>query len=95
MPSHYQDDAAWHLDKKVPIALIVALAVHLGGSIWFFRGLVADLQETQKRVTALETVRVGERVSERLAVVESQISDTKAVTLRIEANVQRLVERRP
>jgi hypothetical protein len=85
----------WHLDKRVPISLIVALAVHLGGSVWFFRGLLADQQTTERRVTSLEQARTAERVSERLAVVESQVSDTRAATLRIEAHVRQLVERRP
>jgi hypothetical protein len=84
----------WHLDKKVPIMLIIALAGHLGGSIWFFRGMVAELHETQRRVTVLESARLAERVSERLAVVEAQVADTKAATLRVEANVQKLVERK-
>ena len=84
----------WHLDKKVPIALILVAFGHLGGSVWFFRGLVADQQETQRRVAVLEQSKTTERTGERLAVVESQVTDIKAATLRVEANVQKLVERR-
>lgn len=83
----------WHLDKKVPIALILVAVGHLGGSVWFFRGIVADVQTTQSRVSALEQAKTTERTGERLAVVESQVSDIKAATLRVEANVQKLVER--
>lgn len=83
----------WHLDKKVPIVLIVALIGHMAGSVWFFRGVVADAQDTQRRVIALETAKANERVSERLAVVESQVTDIKGSALRTEANVQKLVER--
>lgn len=89
-----ENGRSWHLDKKVPIVMIMALGIHLGGSVWFFRGLVAELEETRRRVGALELARASERVSERLAVVEAQTSDVKATTLRIEANVQRLVERK-
>ena len=84
---------SWHLDKKVPVALIVVLTMHLAGSIWFFRGMVADSAETQRRVSALEAAKLTERSSERMAVVESQVSDIKAATLRIEATVQKIVER--
>lgn len=99
-PSHQAE--SWHLDKKVPIALIVMLALHLGGSVWFFRGVVADGAETQRRVAALEQAKARERSSERLAVVESQVNDikqqgaeTKAAVLRVEAYLQRLADRRP
>lgn len=88
------DNGAWHLDKRVPLAMILALGMHLGGSVWFFRGIVADISDTQRRVTALEMARTSERVSERLAVVESQVTETRAATLRVEAAIQRLVERR-
>jgi len=85
----------WHLDKKVPIALILTLVLHLGGSVWFFRGMLADLHETQRRVAALEGARTNEKVSERMAVLESSVKDTKETTLRIEADVKKLLERRP
>lgn len=83
----------WHLDKKVPITLILVAIGHLAGSVWFFRGIVSDVQTTQSRVLVLEQAKTSERTGERLAVVESQISDIKAVTLRVEVNVQKLVER--
>ena len=85
----------WHLSKAVPVSLIFVLMLQFFGGVWVARGLVADLQETSRRVTALETARISERVSERLAVVEGQVSDTRAATLRIEADVRKLVERRP
>lgn len=83
----------WHVTKGVPIALIVTLLIQMVGSIWYFRGLVSDIADTQRRVTVLESARGAERVSERLAVVESQVTDTKAGVLRIETSVQKLVER--
>ena len=58
------------------------------------RGIVADVQNTQNRVQVLEQSKTTERTGERLAVVESQVTDIKAATLRVEANVQKLVERR-
>jgi hypothetical protein len=83
----------WHLDKKVPITLILVAFGHLAGSVWFFRGVVSDVQNTRDRVQLLEQAKTSERIGERLSVVESQVSDIKAVTLRVEANVQKLVER--
>ena len=45
------DDNRWHLDKKVPIALVVALLVQAGSTIWF--GAKLD-----SRVVALEDARL-------------------------------------
>ena len=85
----------WHITKAVPVSLLVALALQFVGGVWIARGLVADLRETSRRVTTLENARASEKVSERLAVVEGQVSDTRAATLRIESDVRKLVERRP
>jgi len=87
-------DNRWHLDKKVPITLIVLFVTNIACSIWIARGMVADAEDTKRRVVALEAARTSEHVSERLAVVETQVADTRAATLRIEAYVQRLLERR-
>lgn len=32
--SHSEDDAAWHLDKRFPVALIVTLVVTFGTQTW-------------------------------------------------------------
>jgi len=85
----------WHITKAVPVSLLVALLLQFVGGVWIARGFLGDLQETSRRVTALEIARASEKVSERLAVVEGQVSDTRAATLRIEADVRKLVERRP
>lgn len=47
-------ESRWHLDKKVPITLIVALFLQFLGGIWFMSKLEA-------RILALETVTVDQR----------------------------------
>ena len=94
-PIFEDDKEKWHVSKAVPITLLVALLIQFIGVVWIARGLVGDLSDTSRRVTALETIRASERASERLSVVETQIGDTRAATLRIEADVKKLVERRP
>ena len=89
-----EESGGWHLDKRVPITLILALLGHLVGSVWFFRGLVSEMEETRRRVASLEVARVNERVSERMAVMESQLTDTRAAALRMEVDVRKLVDRK-
>jgi hypothetical protein len=42
------EDRQWHLDKKVPIALIIAIGVQTGGAIWWARGLDARISALEK-----------------------------------------------
>lgn len=47
-------DSRWHLDKKVPISIIIALFVQFLGGVWFMSKLEA-------RVVALEVVAADQR----------------------------------
>lgn len=42
-----ETDRAWHLDRRVPLALIIAIAGQTGAAIWFAASL-------EGRVSALE-----------------------------------------
>lgn len=60
MDEHDNDsDSRWHLDKKVPITLIVVLFLQFLGGIWFISKLEA-------RVLALETSSVGQHQRDEL-----------------------------
>lgn len=47
------NDGQWHLDKKVPISIILAMLVQFGGGLWFIARLDA-------RIIALETAQVAQ-----------------------------------
>ena len=46
-------DQQWHLDKKVPISIILAMLGQFGGGLWFIARLDA-------RIIALETAQVAQ-----------------------------------
>lgn len=54
-----EQSSHWHLDKKVPISLIVALFVQFGAGLWFISKLEA-------RVLALETSSLGQHQRDEL-----------------------------
>lgn len=61
----------WHLDRKVPLAMIFAIVGQTLGAVWF-----AAKMDT--RLEAVEQFRDESKgVSVRLAVVETQISTMK------------------
>jgi hypothetical protein len=61
------DDARWHLDKRVPLALIVTIAIQTGTFIWWASSLT-------ERVNTLERERVATAPQgERLTRVEVKL----------------------
>lgn len=62
-----KSDASWHLDRKVPIAVIVTIMLQTGAIIWWAAG-------ASERITALErqAAAAGPQ-SERLTRVETKL----------------------
>jgi hypothetical protein len=73
----------WHLDKRVPVALLMAILVQTFGMGWW----AASISE---RVSSLENTRTdGKDTGGRLMVLESQMKDIKAILQRIEYQVRK------
>lgn len=85
----------WHLDKRLPIALIITIAVQTAGLVWWAASLSSRVDEQARRVTALESSRdAGQALMAGLradtAVLRAQAETTQRQLERIE----RLIERR-
>lgn len=79
------DDRQWHLDRKVPIALIATLVIQTGTIIWWASSL-------SERVNTLERQAVAAAPqSERLTRVEVKI---EAINEGI-TEIKRLIRRDP
>ena len=83
------DGHRWEIDRRVPLALIYLLVAQFIGAILFFGNLMAQVSAQDKRITFIE----GQKVSERLVTLESQMVDTKGLLMRMDGNLMRLVER--
>ena len=83
------EDSQWHLDKKVPIALILALVVQFAGMVLFVGQVKSQGDENTRRISVLEAQKVGERLS----ALEAQIVDAKALLVRIDDRMTRRDER--
>ncbi len=71
-------DREWHLDKKVPIALIATLLLQTGGLVWWARGLDARVAALEKgdetritKDTQLNNIAID------LAVLKENVKTTK------------------
>lgn len=77
------EDGKWHLDKKVPIALMLSLAVHAGATLWWASQLTerVGVLERQQITTAPQGDRLT-RVEVRLENVQSGIDEIKRLVRR-------------
>jgi len=81
----------WHIGKEIPLALIVAMVLQFASAMYFIAQVKMQGDENARRITVLES----QKISERLAGLEAQLSSTNALLLRVDATTQRLIERTP
>lgn len=80
-------DAHWSVDKKVPVALIVTLAIQTGGFIWWASAL-------NERVKILETVSAAAPLqSDRLTRVETKVETMQRDVTEIKSDIKSLIKR--
>lgn len=51
---------SWHLDRRIPIALIIALMAQAGAGIWYAGRMDAAIQQHESRLMRLEAQRVAD-----------------------------------
>jgi hypothetical protein len=89
MEQQIEQPAAWHLDKRVPIALIATLAIQTAGMVWWaasITGRVDGLSQTVDEFRAFKT-------SERLPVLEEQIRNLKKDVEKLDGKIDELLRR--
>lgn len=78
-----RSDTSWHLDKKVPIALILAIIMQTGGIVWW--GATAS-----ERLNALERkADAAASQPERLARVETKLESVQEGIAEIKSILRR------
>jgi glutathione S-transferase len=91
---------AWHLDKKVPIGLLIGLLIQVLWFSWWASSLNSSLQAVIEKsqyhdvqISALNTGR--EQNSSRITALETRGQTTDAKLDRIEDKLDRLIEKQP
>lgn len=90
-----EEKQQWHLDKKVPVSIIVVIVLQIIAGAWSIATVTATLNETVRRVEVLEADRNANRLdslrtSDRLARIEERLEGQNAILKRIE----RLLDKR-
>jgi hypothetical protein len=89
----------WHLDKKVPIALIVTVLGGIGSGIWF-AGTSMHRLDVLEREGAFNAQRMEANAQaavvtrERLSRIEQMAADAQETLRRVDGKLDRLGERR-
>ena len=87
-------EGSWHLDRKVPLALIFVLIGQLGMGVWVASALRKDVEQHDRRIGALEATdtRMSEearRISEYLARMDERLQGQTAILRRVEEAISR------
>jgi len=79
---------SWHLDKKVPIALIIAMLTQFAGVIWFIGQLAKDIELLKADTAVLHQrdTQQTDSLKEALKLMQDQFQ-------RLDAKLDRLIER--
>lgn len=81
-----RNPSSWHLDKRVPVALIVALAVHAMTTIWWAASLTS-------RVETLETTQTDRSpYFDRVVQVEVEVKRNTELLNNIDSKLDRVLE---
>jgi peptidoglycan hydrolase CwlO-like protein len=88
MPS---TDAAWHLDKKVPLALIFAMAAQIATAFWFASNIVGRVEHIEvsdeKQDGDIKDVKTGlQNIQVGAATLTAQITALKETLDEVRTN---------
>lgn len=81
---------SWHLDRRVPVALIVTIVLQTGGIIWWAAGINARVDHLEKQFSG--TITYGEkiiRLEENVIGIKEGVSDIKSLLRRPPIDVGR------
>jgi len=86
------DDRNWHLDKRVPVALIVTIVMQTIGIVWWAASISARVEVLERR---LDEARHNQsrivRLEANQNAVYQRLDRIEAASRRIEAKLDRLL----
>ena len=78
-------DQPWHLDKRIPIALILAIILQVGGAVYWASKMESRIAANTTRIETVD--RDMTRLAQQMAIM-ADASNTQAVQLgRIEEQI--------
>jgi hypothetical protein len=79
-----EDDTRWHLDKRVPLALLFAILVQTGAALWWAAGVNARVEQLERQViSAAPNVERIVRLETKMDAIFSQLAEIKLIVQRV------------
>lgn len=83
------DTREWHLDKRIPVALIAATFIQFGGFVWFVATMNAKVDQVVEDVVDLkedykEVISERDDIRDRVIRIEEKIIGQNVVLNKIE-----------
>lgn len=93
-PMNKPQSEAWHLDKKVPVAIIFTLLVQLMGIIWWAARLDARDTDQERRISNIEVWQSGtqqqlQKLNENVARMDERLGLQIELLKEIKGNLGR------
>lgn len=87
-----KDKEGWHLDKRVPLAIILGLFLQGVGAVWWAAQFEARFEASVRRIERLETQRLADDaqtnlLTQRLARIEALTETQTRLLERIESKL--------
>lgn len=75
-----ESDAHWHLDRKVPLAVILTIVVQTGGVVWWGSSINARVEALEHKMdrAAPQGDRLT-RLEERVDTIKDGVAEIKAI----------------
>lgn len=89
MRDESEKEGGWRIDRHIPIALILTMLGQLVGVVWWGSSMQHALSDHERRIGAQETGKV----TERMAVVESQMRASQELQQEMNRKLDKLVDR--
>lgn len=73
-----ENDDKWHLDRRIPIALILTIAIQTAGISYYFGAITTRLEQAEKIIEA--RTPISERVTRmevQLTTIHRDVRDIK------------------
>lgn len=90
--STQQNQEPWHLDRRVPVVLILGMVVQAAGFVWWASSVNSQVQDHGRRIVVMEAAdtrmtQEAQRLSEQIARMDERLISQTAILRRIEESL--------
>lgn len=88
----------WHLDKKIPITILVIVIGNIFFGVWYTSGLASDTANMKKEISDIKSTldlrgKIGEQYFSRLDRLEARFDGFEKVQTDMSSNIRTIMDR--